>query len=351
MNRKHNCAQQWQAEAIEDGRLSGAERAAFERHAMYCETCNREIEDLARLGEIMSQVSVAASTPFEHKHLRMELLRRADSALGRNRAFPVRRAVVFAMAAAACVLLAIFGARRSATVDAVATPAFDVVASGPARWSSERLGALGHVVLVDGAVWVHVERTRSDQRFLLTTPDGEIEVRGTRFLTVVGKGSTNHVEVSAGIVSLRLRGEREITLRAGESWDRPIAEGEPAPVAAAPPAKASASRSPKTVVRPASEQPDNAAREPAVDPFVAGVQAFRSGDYASADEQLARFAIETPADPRIEDAFFLRAVATARQGKKAIAADLARAYLARFPKGLRRPEAERISAQGGTLQR
>jgi TolA-binding protein len=81
------------------------------------------------------------------------------------------------------------------------------------------------------------------------------------------------------------------------------------------------------------------------------MKAFRDGDYASADDLLGRFMREMPADPRVEDACFLRAVANARQGKKANAADIARTYLARFPRGLRRPEAERIAAQGGTLQK
>jgi hypothetical protein len=349
MKQKQLCAQQWQAEAIEDGRLSGAERESFERHAAHCETCRQELDELVRLREIMGQASAAESSPFEHRHLRMELLRRADSAIARSRTFSARRAVVFAMAAAACVLVTLFASRRSAIVNTIAAPAFEVIESSPARWSSQRLGALARVTLADGAVWVHVERTRSEQRFVLTMPDGEIEVHGTRFLTAVGNGNTNHVEVSAGIVSLRLRGEPERTLRAGEAWDRPVAKDEPAAVSAAiapaaTPEKSSEGRPSKTA-RPTAEP------EPTVDPFVVGVRAFRSGDYASADEMLGRFAREMPADPRNEDAFFLRAVANARQGKKAIAADLARSYLARFPRGLRRPEATRIAAQAGDLQK
>jgi hypothetical protein len=353
MKEKQLCPQQWQAEAVEDGRLSGVERAAFERHAMHCEFCGREIEQLAKLREIMTQASVAASSPFEQKRLRMDLLKQADSVFARSKTFPVRRAVAFAMAAAACVLMAIFSARLG--MNTIAAPAFDVVASGPARWTSERRGAMAHVSLTDGAVWVHVERTRSEQKFVLTMPDGDIEVHGTRFLTVVGKGSTNRVQVTEGVVSLRLRGEPDRTLRAGDAWDRPIVEETPVAAIVAPsvapsvPTKAIEGR-PARAAR-STDDTNKAPAEPEIDPFVSGVQAFRGGDYAAADDLLARFVREMPADSRIEDATFLRAVANARQGKKATAADLARSYLNRFPKGLRRPEAERIAGQKVELQK
>jgi hypothetical protein len=353
--KKKLCAQLWQAEAVEDGRLSGAERASFERHAMHCESCSRELADLANLREIMAHTSAAESTPFERRRMRMGLLERADREIETHTTSSTKRVFVFAMAAAACVLLVIFGSRlssrRSATVETTASPAFDVTESGAAKWSSERLGAMTRVNLTEGAMWIHVERTRSEQRFVLTLPDGDIEVHGTRFLTVVDKGNTNHVQVTEGVVSLRLRGEPDRTLRAGDTWDRPIAQQ---PAAATSPAASThgnaANGRPQKAARPATE-PEKANAEPAVDPFVVGVQAFRNGDYASADEHLARFARSMPTDPRIEDAFFLRAVANSRQGKKAVAADLARSYLSRFPRGLRRPEAERIAgqAQGGQL--
>ena len=43
------CTRAWQAEALEDGRLSGAERASFERHAASCAECASELRALVRL--------------------------------------------------------------------------------------------------------------------------------------------------------------------------------------------------------------------------------------------------------------------------------------------------------------
>ena len=43
------CARAWQAEALEDGRLSGAEHDSFERHAASCAECASELRALMRL--------------------------------------------------------------------------------------------------------------------------------------------------------------------------------------------------------------------------------------------------------------------------------------------------------------
>jgi len=354
MSQTHGCAQQWQAEAIEDGRLSGAERVSFERHAALCEVCSKEIADLARIREIMTRASAVEKSPLERKRLRMDLLRRADGALHPSRTFSFGRAAAFAMAAAACALLAIFGTRiwlgRPRAAQSLGAPAFDVAESGPARWSNERRSAMAHVDLSDGALWIHVARIRHEQRFVLTLPDGEIEVLGTRFLASVADGTTRHVEVAEGVVALRLIAEPVRVLRAGDVWDRPIAEVSPgAGAAAAEPGRESDARPARSAHATAS--PETTATEPPPDPFVAGVQAFRRGDFAAADDMLAHFVRDMPSDPRIEDALFLRAVANGRLGRNMIASDLARAYLARFPKGLRRPEAARIAAQGGQLHK
>ena len=52
-----------------------------------------------------------------------------------------------------------------------------------------------------------------------------------------------------------------------------------------------------------------------------------------------------PSDPRTEDASYLRAVALARMGDVEGASELAREYLARYPNGLRRVEADRLTKQ------
>jgi TolA-binding protein len=76
--------------------------------------------------------------------------------------------------------------------------------------------------------------------------------------------------------------------------------------------------------------------------FGEAVAAFRSGDYAEAERRLGDFVERYPADPRSEDAMFLRARALSLSGDAAAAAAAARAYLDRYPDGLRRPDAERL---------
>jgi hypothetical protein len=71
------------------------------------------------------------------------------------------------------------------------------------------------------------------------------------------------------------------------------------------------------------------------------VDTFKRGDYAAAAEALGRY---TAACGRhAEDATYLRMVALARAGRPTEAATLERAYLARFPEGFRRKEAERLA--------
>jgi TolA-binding protein len=71
--------------------------------------------------------------------------------------------------------------------------------------------------------------------------------------------------------------------------------------------------------------------------------AFSSGNDAKAEQLFASFGRDFPRDGRAEDAMFLRAKLRARQGDNAGAAALARQYLQAYPRGFRRPEAERLA--------
>lgn len=71
------CERVWQAEAIDNGSLSGADRASFERHARTCAICSAEQEALAALREAFTSESLPAPmTPLERRRVRAELLRR-----------------------------------------------------------------------------------------------------------------------------------------------------------------------------------------------------------------------------------------------------------------------------------
>ncbi len=74
-----DCTRRWQAEAIEDGRLEGPERIAFERHRATCSVCAEEYRALETLRELGERMSEDRPTEFERRRLRYEILRQADA--------------------------------------------------------------------------------------------------------------------------------------------------------------------------------------------------------------------------------------------------------------------------------
>src|SRR5260370_30161947 len=77
MKHRTECSQTWQAEAIDDGRLSGADRALFERHALSCSACASEWRQLVQLRDVLGHLSEASSSPFVRRRLRGQLIERA----------------------------------------------------------------------------------------------------------------------------------------------------------------------------------------------------------------------------------------------------------------------------------
>jgi TolA-binding protein len=351
-----HCERVWQAEAIEDGRLDGPERLSFEKHARTCSICAKELAALGDLRETMRRVPALTSTPLEHRRLRAELLRRANTrAVHRSGPFGQRwgwLAVVAACGTAALIVIVWAGrwslSPRSAEVSP-GPPVFEVEDAAGAEWTSAVVASEVRAHLTAGAASFHVEHTRPGQRFLLQMPDAQIEVHGTRFRVEVRRGTTRRVQVSEGIVTLRRRQEPERRLRAGETWDALTNAEDIVGSLLDPSTDEDASADTlgtndagalvaRTETR--SEARPSGARS---DPFNAAVAAFRRGNYRKAEQLLDRFLEATPHDARVEDAWFMKTVARARTGDTQGAAQVARGYLERFPQGLRRIEAERIA--------
>jgi TolA-binding protein len=80
--------------------------------------------------------------------------------------------------------------------------------------------------------------------------------------------------------------------------------------------------------------------------FAEAMRAYLAGDFATAEARFDAFCIDHADDTRAEDAAFLRAEARARHGDFQGARAAARAYLRRYPDGLRRLDAERIAGIG-----
>jgi hypothetical protein len=357
------CQRAWEAEAIENGQLDGLDRASFARHAVTCDVCAREQAALSRLRALVKRAPSVASTPLERRRLRVAVLARAhretlDGHRDRRVAILAGLGLGFALLAGAFLWRRAFDRQTSA-------PSFEVLPIGTTDWHLDREGAQTELRLNDGVVALHVDKLVPTQRFVLLLPDGELEVRGTRFFAEVREGRTARVDVTEGTVVVRLAAEAPRTLTAGQGWHRDGPGGResaaesgtsaplvPSPVPEAPPRAApERSRAPNAARSTPASAPktaDNSVSPSAGMCFARAMAAFDAGSYDRAEELFADFERRFPTDSRIEDADFLRVVIRMRGGDSSGAEQRAHAYLARHPKGLRHGEVEaflrRVSA-------
>lgn len=111
----------------------------------------------------------------------------------------------------------------------------------------DELGATRRLSLLAGRLEAHVVKLVPGERFVVNTPDSEVEVRGTVFSVDVdtvspgcrGSGVTSTVRVREGEVSVRSRNDR-VLVHPGETWTIPCADTESSNVM---PAKASSTPS------------------------------------------------------------------------------------------------------------
>ena len=187
--------------------------------------------------------------------------------------------------------------------------------------------------LAAGSVDLHVAKVSLEHRFLVATPDAEVEVRGTKFRVSIGPADPScsddaetHIVVTEGVVVVR-HGGTEKRVTAGEQW----------PGDCIPPIEISApatSTAPQSTASTLGEQNDL---------FAEAIVAKRQGESQAALATFDRFLATYPASPLAQSAAvermrLLRAVQSPRT------ASAARQYLARYPNGFARVEAEDILA-------
>jgi hypothetical protein len=202
-------------------------------------------------------------------------------------------------------------------------------------------GAAQVLRLDAGSVDLHVAKLASGRRFVVATGDAEVEVRGTRFRVSVvaadpdcGAGTRTRVSVTEGVVTVRHAGVED-RVPAGEQWPGscPAVASSAAPgrpTQSAPVATARASDSTLT------EQNDL---------FAAAAAAKRRGDSRGALAALDAFVTRYPSSPLAESAAVERIrLLHAMAPSRGVAA--ARDYVARYPNGFARAEAEAIVAEG-----
>jgi ferric-dicitrate binding protein FerR (iron transport regulator) len=212
-------------------------------------------------------------------------------------------------------------------------------------------GAIERFALQHGELSAHVAKLTSKQRFIVATPDAEVEVRGTRFHVGVrergeacGNGSRTRLEVTEGVVEVRSAG-LSILVQAGQHW--------PSDCPSSRPAVATEPGAPLGEGRPAVREPKPAAsmivdRTSALaqqnDLFAEGVALRRQGDVGGAlrvyQEVIARF----PKSPLAENARVERMRVLAKNHDRR-ASDEARLYLARYPHGFAAQEAQQLTAE------
>jgi ferric-dicitrate binding protein FerR (iron transport regulator) len=106
-----------------------------------------------------------------------------------------------------------------------------VALSSSSNLRVDDLGSTRRFSLFGGQLQAHVAKLRPGERFIVSTPDSEVEVRGTVFTVAVNGpspacrdsvgGSTVHV--SEGAVWVR-SGNQQVVLHPGESWSTPCLE-------------------------------------------------------------------------------------------------------------------------------
>jgi hypothetical protein len=198
----------------------------------------------------------------------------------------------------------------------------------------ESAGATEALRLETGAVDLHVAKLHGDQRFLVHTPDTEVEVRGTQFRVVVnpadgscGDRPTTKVTVTEGVVVVR-NGGAETRVAAGEAWAGDCNVGP-------------AANQGRGVGRdgPSASGSTLAAQN---DLFSSALSAKRQGNARRAVATLDRFLAQYPGSPLTENATVERMRAL-RSIDASRAAAAAKDYLARYPHGFARSEAQELA--------
>jgi hypothetical protein len=171
--------------------------------------------------------------------------------------------------------------------------------------------------LAGGGVSVHVAKLMADERFVIVTPDAEVEVRGTRFHVAIAAAdencgeTTTRVVVDEGVVVVRSAG-RSSRVAAGARWPAECAE--PPAAAPSPPTGRSAGASKRSLKGapslPAPPQDEVSAHSTLAtenDLFGAALKADREGDRRAAAQLLDVLVSRFPASPLKESAEKARA--------------------------------------------
>jgi hypothetical protein len=349
------CPRLFEAEAMRDGRLAGAERTSFVRHTTSCASCRREVQALEAIAVALRAPARGDGPADELQRVRART--RLIAELDRTLVAPRRRAgmkrpVLWSTSAVAVIAAAIFVGRTRAVPNVEPAPALLVRAAAGAVWSKHAEAHREKIVLAHGELWIRVDHGRGANALTVELPDGELEDTGTTFTVSAADGRTTRVAVEEGSVVLRIRGRPPVAVGRTETWaaerPTPARVAPSAPVAGGAPQRArTTAPAPAAPARRASAAPraptlDEA--DPALD-FRAAVALLDSGAQREAAAAFARFIAQHARDPRAEDAAYLRVIALQRCGADDEMKRAAQEYLRLYPGGFRRGEVETLSRE------
>lgn len=209
--------------------------------------------------------------------------------------------------------------------------------------------------LAAGSLRADVHKLVSGERFLIRTRDGEVEVRGTSFRLEdvapdpsCGMGTTTRLAVYEGVVAVRV-GPAETDVSAGQAWppdcvDRALTK-EKSPTATSRPSGAPRAGS-TTTSSSDSARPQVAEQN---DMYARALAAREDGDADRAIAAFERLVAKYPACPLAENAIAERMKVLSRVNPQR-ATDAARDYLARYPFGFARVDAETILSKGASAR-
>ena len=221
-------------------------------------------------------------------------------------------------------------------------------------------GAVQRFSLQHGELSAHVAKLTSTQRFIVDTPDAEVEVRGTRFhLRVLelaeqcGSGTRTRLEVSEGVVEVRTAGASAILVKAGQIWPTDCDGAKAKVMSPATPASTSALGDATVDKRELVSNPARAAnhddaseRASALaapnDLFAEGVSRRRLGDVSGALRAYQALLSRFPSNPLAENAMVERMRLLAGSGEGRLEA---KRYLLRYPQGFAQEEARKLVAE------
>jgi hypothetical protein len=229
----------------------------------------------------------------------------------------------------------------------------------------QRQDALQRFALADGALDVKVAKLAPDERFVIDTPDAQVEVRGTEFHLQVlaaplscGDGTRTRVEVAEGIVEVR--SSRTLArVGAGQHWPSDCEVTASDVVSVGAPAAGADAGTPSSAATGAAGAANDGARgahavrrrgasrsliaeQNAI--FQRGVEAQRQSNPAQALAAYAELIKRFPSSPLAENAAVARIRLylgfDAGQARREAAS-----YLARYPRGFARLEAQRVAEE------